>query len=273
MSEGNEGREVITFERLTRREELERIKLERVVRRGDQWLRKTATALAKIEAGRLYRSTHPDFRSYVMSVFGFDAQYARNICAAGKVLENLEKRGNHLMPETERQARILVGLGDAEADEAWRRAVQACSGHRPTPIAIEREADLIRQFGIEGSAAASLAARGGEKERIPERQGMVAEEYRAAKAIERLVQARKLLLGCHKLLKVEGMDAVMKAIEEAADGIRKAALENDMEVGEGAGVIEVDVKPRTLSPSELKAKMAEEEARIQKALDSDRSIV
>lgn len=230
MSDTDEKREIITFERLSRREELERTKLERIIRRGDQWLRKTSTALARIEAGRLYRSTHPDFRSYVMSVFGFDAQYARNICAAGKVLENLERKGNHLMPETERQVRHLIVLEEDEQAEAWRRSVEACDGNRPTPSVIEREVDLIRQFGIEGSAASSRAIRGdGNEKSAPEtRRGLAVEEYRAAKAIERLVQARKLLSGCNRLSQVEGMPAILTVLEETANQIRKMSIGIDL---------------------------------------------
>ncbi|GHF34833.1 hypothetical protein HNQ07_000081 [Deinococcus metalli] len=81
--------------------------LERTVRDGLRDFRRTGEALTQIRDNALYRTTHPDFETYLEQRWGFTRAQAGRLIDAADVARVLEPLG--IDPQSERQARALKG--------------------------------------------------------------------------------------------------------------------------------------------------------------------
>ena len=105
-------------------------------------------ALGVIRDRRLYRDAHPTFEGYVEATWDFGVRRAYQLADAAAVHDGLAGAGFDVLPANEAQARPLVGLADAERDDAWGRALD--SG-KVTAKAVH-EAVVARGYGKDGEA-------------------------------------------------------------------------------------------------------------------------
>jgi hypothetical protein len=106
--------------------------LERTVRDGLLDFRRTGEALAQIRDNALYRTTHPDFESYLETRWGFTRAQAGRLIDAADVARVLEPLG--IDPQSERQARALKPAAriltelEPEQQRVVARLVEAAAG-------------------------------------------------------------------------------------------------------------------------------------------------
>lgn len=225
--------EVIVYEPLSERERLQRKHLERVIKRGEEWLRRTARALLRIREERLYRDTHATFRSYCLDVFGFSESYSHNICAAGEILETLSKsKSSHFLPNRERQVRSLQSLSEEEQQLAWERACQAAGGDQPTEMMVRIEVDRIRNLGcanFEEDQKSPPVSQEESRKYYDERKRRNSEEFRIIESVRRLEQAMRLVAGS-KLGDTDVVEQIGKVIESI-----RAKVGHPIDTSEGTG--------------------------------------
>lgn len=93
--------------------------LEQIVDRGLQGFIEVGNALMEIRSGKLYRQTHPTFKSYCEQRFGFTDSRGRQLIAAAKTVTDVTVRGLPA-PATEGEARRLAReLRDEGRLEQW----------------------------------------------------------------------------------------------------------------------------------------------------------
>jgi len=90
------------------------------------------SALLSIREGKLYRATHKTFEAYCTARWGMAKSQAYRLIAAVGVIENLSPQGD-VLPESERQARALVGLDVESQRIVWELALKTAPGGTVTP--------------------------------------------------------------------------------------------------------------------------------------------
>lgn len=107
--------------RMTSEEFVELDRCESVIRQGLETTGEVIQALKVIKDRKLYRQDYRSFESYCTTKWGFGANYAGKLMAAGDVAE--------VVPvHNERQAREIKTLSDEEKVEAWERASEEAGG-------------------------------------------------------------------------------------------------------------------------------------------------
>lgn len=106
-----------------------------------------AKALAEIRDSRFYRETHATFEAYCKDRWKMSRSRAYQLIASAEVVETLSTNGGQGLPDSERVARPLTKLPEAERAEAWQAAVDA-EPSGPTAetveaVVAERLADAI----------------------------------------------------------------------------------------------------------------------------------
>lgn len=101
---------------------------EETISHGLQTFIEVGTALAMIRDNRLYRAEHATFEAYCADRWGFTDRRARQLIDAAAI-------GTMVPVESERQARELARIPEAERAEVWRQTVERTDG-KPTAAAI-----------------------------------------------------------------------------------------------------------------------------------------
>ena len=113
------------------------------IERGRKIFHEVGTALLRIRDQRLYRAEHSTFEDYCRVRWNWSRQRAHQQIEAAQVVENLSTTVDSLgpmgpIPETERQARELVGLEPQEQRAAWQEALEENGGGLPTAQVLAR---------------------------------------------------------------------------------------------------------------------------------------
>jgi hypothetical protein len=138
--------DVVEFEELTPSEEEERRQLEEIVERS---FVEAGRALKRLRDGRFYRSTHPNFESYVRDRFAMRQSRSYQLIDAAEVFKNLSSKVPQfveLLPTNEAQCRPLTKLSSDEQLKAWQQAVsEAGEGKVPPARVVKSVVDRIRE--------------------------------------------------------------------------------------------------------------------------------
>ena len=124
--------EVLASDELTQDEQLERLRLERVIERS---FYEAGKALQQLRDCRLYRSTHKTFEEYCSDRFGYHRRQPYHLIEAAVVVDNLSEKCApmvHILPTSERQVRPLTNLEPEEQREVWLLAVEEAGGKVPS---------------------------------------------------------------------------------------------------------------------------------------------
>jgi hypothetical protein len=123
------------------------------VKNGIGQLAKIGDASLKVlREKRLYRATHDSFEDYCKERLGITRQYANLRLAFNAVLGDLETRVSKSLPETEKQARPLSALPNADLKaDAWTKAQTDTGKDQPSA----REVDAAVQ-SLKADLAAAL---------------------------------------------------------------------------------------------------------------------
>jgi hypothetical protein len=142
---------VVEFEELTPDEEVERLRLERLVERSFYTAGK---ALQRLRDLRLYRSTHRSFDAYVKERFGYGKNNANMKILASSVVDELEKmttNGGQILPTSERQVRPLTVLEPEQQRAAWEQAVSLSGGSVPRARIRANASKFCKSYPARGS--------------------------------------------------------------------------------------------------------------------------
>lgn len=101
---------------------------EATIERGLKTFVEVGSALAMIRDNRLYRAEHATFEAYCAERWGFTDRRARQLIDAAAI-------GTMVPVESERQARELARVPEAERAEVWQQTVERTDG-KPTAAAI-----------------------------------------------------------------------------------------------------------------------------------------
>jgi len=127
----------ITAVPLTTMDETRLSELERVVEAGLQAFVEVGTALAGIQAAKLYRATHATFEAYVKDRFGISRPRAYGLISSAETATALSSMEDIPVPTNERQARALAGLDLSTAADVMVAAAENNPVGRPTATAIK----------------------------------------------------------------------------------------------------------------------------------------
>ncbi len=127
----------ITAVPLTTMDETRLSELERVVEAGLQTFVEVGTALAGIQAAKLYRATHATFEAYVKDRFGISRPRAYGLISSAETATALSSMEDIPVPTNERQARALAGLDLSTAADVMVAAAENNPVGRPTATAIK----------------------------------------------------------------------------------------------------------------------------------------
>jgi hypothetical protein len=131
---------------------------EAIIERGLRSFYEVGAALTRIRDERLYRATYGTFEEYCLKRWNWGKAYAYRQIAAAEVVANLSPIGD--VPQTESQARPLVGLRPQEQRVVWGKAVEESKGKQPTAAKVEEVAKRIRQLLQKGIDKLRRAERG-----------------------------------------------------------------------------------------------------------------
>jgi hypothetical protein len=136
---------IVQFEELSPSEESERQRLEEIVERS---FFEAGRALKRLRDGKLYRSTHSSFESYVRERFAMRQSRSYQLIDAASVFEHLASKVPQfveLLPTNEAQCRPLTKLSKNEQVEIWQQAVSEAGGKVPPARVVKSVVDRIRE--------------------------------------------------------------------------------------------------------------------------------
>jgi hypothetical protein len=136
---------------LTTREQTELERCEDIIRRGLHDFIVVGVALLTVREFRLYRAKFSTFEDYCRGRWGMTSARARQLCAAGETVFNLENVTD-VPPANEAQARPLMALSAPEQREAGARAVATAPNGPPTGDHVQ--AVVAEMFPRDGAADA-----------------------------------------------------------------------------------------------------------------------
>jgi hypothetical protein len=120
---------------LTPSEQQQLSELETTIEKGMQTFLEVGAALAAVRDGRLYRADYGTFEAYCQERWGMTRRNANHLIGAVDVVDSL---GTTVpKPTSERQARALGKVPEAERAEVWQEAHER-SGGKPTAKLIEQ---------------------------------------------------------------------------------------------------------------------------------------
>jgi hypothetical protein len=100
-------------------------------------------ALAKIKDNEWYKDAgFSSFEEYCKQRWGFKRAHAYRLIGASEVINNLSPIGDTL-PQTESQARELIGLDSKEMVEVWEESRKTAPNGRPTATHIKQTRERI----------------------------------------------------------------------------------------------------------------------------------
>ncbi len=108
---------------------------ESVIERGLETFFEVGSALISIRDKKLYKK-QSTFEAYCRERWGMARSTAYQLIDAVRVVENV-RHGGQIAPETERQARPLVGLEPEEQVEIWTEAVRTAPNGKLTAAHVE----------------------------------------------------------------------------------------------------------------------------------------
>ena len=121
-------------ELLTAQDATDLARYERTIEKGLKVFVEVGTALLAIQDRRLYRLTHSTFEDYCQDRWGISRDYAYKTIRAANTVAALEAV-QAPVPQTESQARELIGLSPEKAAEVMR---QASTGGKVTAAGIKQ---------------------------------------------------------------------------------------------------------------------------------------
>lgn len=116
--------------------------LEAVIERGMRTFIEVGGALYSIRDQRLYRAAFDTFEAYCQDRWGFSDSRARQLIGAAQTVTTVTAAGL-AAPSSERQARELSRVPEAERAEVWRETVERTGGH-PTAAAVRETYAAVR---------------------------------------------------------------------------------------------------------------------------------
>jgi len=125
--------------RLSLRQRSRLDQLEAVIRRGRKQYVAVGNALAEVRDDELYREDYDTFQAYLRGKWDLSESHGYRLIDAAEVADNISPAGE--APDTERQARELVGLSPEGQAEVWEDATEDV-GPQPT-------AEVLRKYRAE----------------------------------------------------------------------------------------------------------------------------
>lgn len=138
---------------LTRAEEIALADCEQRIERGLSTFFETGQSLAAIRENRLYKGTHATFESYLAERWNITGGRARQLMIAAGTVTTVTVEGLPA-PTTERQARELSRVPEADRADVWRETVERTDG-KPTAAAI-RDVHTERTASTPGPSDAAV---------------------------------------------------------------------------------------------------------------------
>ncbi len=189
-----------TSGRLTQTEWSELDQAEGAIERGraklrDGWLQ-IGKALARINAGRLYRHKFETFEVYCQERWGYERAHAYRLLRGAETADGIKPALSpvgDISPESERQIRPLTQLPPEQRQGVWNQAVEA-QGGPPTAETLE----ILTRKALAGLTPEEQRAT------IEESEAKARDSRREAAAIEELTRLQR--------------------VEKKADKLRKAIL-------------------------------------------------
>lgn len=94
---------------------------ERVIGEGIKSFVSTGSALTFVRDNRLYRATHASFEAYCRERWNLTPQHANRLALAAGVITSMEPMGSIPAPTSERQARELARVPEADRADVWSK--------------------------------------------------------------------------------------------------------------------------------------------------------
>jgi len=117
---------------LTEREEVLLDKCEQIIEGGLKAFVEVGNALIEVRDQRLYRAEYHTFEEYLDKRWHISRPRGYQLIGAAQVVNNLSTNGIQIPPETERQARELVGLDPLEQHLVWGIVQQTAPNNQIT---------------------------------------------------------------------------------------------------------------------------------------------
>ena len=172
-------------------------RLELDVEAGLLEFRRAGLALQEIRERKLHRENYPTFDAYTKDRWGCSRRRADQLIAAAELVDLLTLQtgttGSQL-PASERQARELLPVPEADRPAVWEAAVKAAGGKQPTAAevraAVEEwaEAEALAALSPEKRAQLQEEREQRLREHSKEREAVEEDEANAAK-LQRAIKA------------------------------------------------------------------------------------
>lgn len=180
---------------LTAEEEADLAQLEDVIERGMHTFIEVGAALYAIRDQGLYRKGFDTFEAYCRERWGFSDSRARQLIGAAQTVTTVTVAGLPA-PTSERQARELGRVPEAERADVWRATVERTGG-QPTAAAVREtytaRAEEVVDAELVDESAAPVAPAPPTPERAPDRQPRVDASRTVLVALTELRQMRESL--------------------------------------------------------------------------------
>lgn len=117
---------------------------ERVIERGLNTFVEVGAALLEIRDSRLYQEQYGTFEEYCRERWGMVASRARQLIASAEVVENLKSVTTvTLFPDSERQARPLMGLPPEAQAQVWQQVVETAPEGKITGAYVQEVVERV----------------------------------------------------------------------------------------------------------------------------------
>lgn len=138
----------------------ERDRFQYLEQKADAALIDLGEAWAEIRDRRYYRESYDSFEAYCKDRLNRTRRSVDYAIAASQIIKNLTENNCAQLPSSESQVRPLTNLLPEEQPVAWRRAVDAAGGAKPTASQVKSAVDAERskRFEIEAQEYEELKA-------------------------------------------------------------------------------------------------------------------